>query len=89
MLNASYAEAAHSIGLALQRYAAQRHPYDRAADEVELAILAAGVRTPAAVPPPVTAGSSTGMPAGALETAASQEATQRWDAALETQPEEL
>jgi hypothetical protein len=83
MSNASYAESARSIGLALQRYAAQRHPYDRAADEVELAILAAGVRKAAA------AGSSTGIAAGAVETAASQEATRRRDAAVEKQQEEL
>lgn len=56
MSNASYADSAHSIGLALQRYAAQRHPYKRAADEVELAILAAGVHA---------AGSSTGSAVGA------------------------
>jgi ABC-type transport system involved in cytochrome bd biosynthesis fused ATPase/permease subunit len=46
--NTSYAQAARGIASALQRYAAQRHPYQRAADEVELAVMAAAAREAAA-----------------------------------------
>lgn len=38
MTNASYAESARGIATALQTYAAHRHPYERAADEIELAL---------------------------------------------------
>ena len=48
MSNTSYAQAARGIASALQRYAAQRHPYQRAADEVELAVMAAAARKAAA-----------------------------------------
>jgi hypothetical protein len=41
--NVSYAQSAAAISDALQRYAAQRHPYERAADEIELAIRAADI----------------------------------------------
>lgn len=43
MTNASYAQTAQGIATTMQRYAAQRHPYERAADEIELAVLAAHV----------------------------------------------
>lgn len=46
--NTSYAAASQGIAAALQRYAANRHPYARAADEVELAILAADAHKGAA-----------------------------------------
>lgn len=46
--NTTYAAASRGIALALQHYAANRHPYARAADEVELAILAADARKGAA-----------------------------------------
>lgn len=48
MSNASYARTAQGIAAAMQRYAAQRQPYERAADEVELAVLTAHVRASAA-----------------------------------------
>jgi hypothetical protein len=41
LTNTSYAQAAQGVAAAMQRYAAQRHPYQRAADEVELAVLTA------------------------------------------------
>lgn len=44
MSNSSYHKAAQGISAALQVYAAARHPYARAADEVELALLAAQAR---------------------------------------------
>jgi hypothetical protein len=48
MTNASYARTARGIAAAMQRYAAQRQPYERAADEVELSILTAHVQASAA-----------------------------------------
>lgn len=45
MTNASYAESAHGIATALQTYAAHRHPYERAADEIELALYASHLIT--------------------------------------------
>lgn len=44
LTNSSYAQAAQGVAAAMQRYAAQRQPYQRAADEVELAVLTAHVQ---------------------------------------------
>jgi hypothetical protein len=41
--NSSYATAARALSRAMQSYAQQRHPYQRAADEVELALATAAV----------------------------------------------
>lgn len=38
LTESSYAAAAKAIAVGLQTYAKRRHPYDRAADEMELAI---------------------------------------------------
>jgi hypothetical protein len=38
LLNSSYTTAAKALSHAVQGYAQQRHPYQRAADEVELAL---------------------------------------------------
>lgn len=54
MSNASYSQAARGIAVALQAYAAQRHPYARAADEIELAVHTA--RASAAAAAAATAG---------------------------------
>lgn len=42
--NASYARAAAGIASGLQTYAARRHPYERAADEIELALATAAAQ---------------------------------------------
>lgn len=41
MSNTSYAQTAQGVAAAMQRYAAQRQPYQRAADEIELAVMSA------------------------------------------------
>lgn len=48
MTHSSYAQAAQGVAAAMQRYAAQRQPYQRAADEIELAVLSARARAGAA-----------------------------------------
>lgn len=45
--NRSYTDAARGAAAALQVYAARRHPYERAADEIELALLTAHARATA------------------------------------------
>jgi hypothetical protein len=39
MFNRSYAQTAQGVAAAMQRYAVQRQPYQRAADEIELAVM--------------------------------------------------
>jgi hypothetical protein len=48
MSNTTYRQTAQAIASAMQHYAAQRHPYQRAADEVELAVLTRRVTAAAA-----------------------------------------
>jgi hypothetical protein len=75
--NSSYAAAAKTLSHALQRYARQRHPYQRAADEIELAVASAAVAEAAEYAAEEQQGSSGVNVASAADVAGSGERDSR------------